>query len=437
MATTRIVELDTAKLEGNKYNPRKTMDKKGLASLEKSLERDGQLQTILVRPIDGGKYEVVAGMRRYLSLKSLGVKKAMCTVQEMDDQTAMQRAFKENVEREPLSPVDEAMWFFEMLGLKEEQLFISAPGMKLDAVLPPGESRPLPTAEHPAVKNLATEINVERNVIERRLPLLSLPDSMQRQVGQDIEIKKAEALARLRLVEDKEEAQKQMSALWKQAAEVDLEALNARVNNILETYKKKADDIFKELVELERNLSKRKDRIRSEMKEASEWIEPGSKTGLFEQLPETVSENIKIAKPKQTARSYFEYLDELVNAITRDDSLSEKESKLTAKVNNLYAGQKSIEDNECAYCGTHVDSRQLEKRIESVEEEKKKVQEEIKEKDSLRGKTEKVKRSLGLAIREFEDVSHKYETALKTLTTAKKLSKEQADAKREEFLKEV
>lgn len=84
-------------------------------------------------------------MRRFLSLKSLGEKKVMCTVMEMDDSTAMQRAFKENSEREPLSPVDEAAWFFKMLGLREEQLFKSAPGVKKADLVGTDEVPPLPT----------------------------------------------------------------------------------------------------------------------------------------------------------------------------------------------------------------------------------------------------------------------------------------------------
>lgn len=443
MTATKILELDLTKLQENKYNPRKTMDKKGLASLEKSLERDGQLQTILVRPIDGNKYEVVAGMRRFLSLKNLGQKKVVCTVQEMDDQTAMQRAFKENMEREALSPVDEAAWFFQMLGLKEEQLFIhemGAGGHGKEMVADASAMLPIPTAKNPKVKILAENLGsaATDSLIELRLPLLALPDAMQRLVGKEdgIPIKKAEVLARLRLIGDKDEAQKHMVAVWKQAANLDLTSLNTRVQNVLDTYEKKADDVLKELEELERTLSKGKKRIQDETKEISDWIDPQSKDGLFQQLPRSVSENIKIAKPKKTARSYFDYLDEVVNVITRDDSLSEKESNLSLKLKNLYSGKDHIEDHECAFCGTRVDLGKLEKRVEDVEKEKKAVQEDNKTKDNLRGKTEKMKRSFGLVIREFDDVAHKYDTTLKSLTTSKKLTKEQADAKRDQFLKE-
>ena len=414
------------------------MDKRGLASLAKSLEQDGQLQTILVRPIGGGKYEVVAGMRRYLSLKNIGEKKAMCTVQEMNDQTAMQRAFKENMEREALNPVDEAAWFFEMLGLNEPVLFGQKTEQEQDGVPAKGGAIGPPSRKSPVLQKLAKELNVSDELIERRLPLLALPDSMQRQVDVEngIPIEKAQVLARLRLVGDKDEAQKHMAAVWKQAGGLDAVSLSARVQNILDTYEKKTDEVLRELEELERTLSKVRKRIQGEVEEIAVWIEPQSKDGLFQQLPKSVSETVKVPRPNKTAGAYFEYLDEVVNAITRDDSLSEKESRLSLKLKNLYAGKDHIEDHECAFCGTHVDLGKLEKRVEDVEKEKKAVQEDNKLKDNLRGKTEKMKRAFGLLIRDFDDVAHRYDITLKSLTAAKKLTKEEADAKRDQFLKE-
>jgi ParB-like chromosome segregation protein Spo0J len=95
----------------------------------------------------------------------------------MDDQTAMQRAFKENVEREPLSPIDEAAWFFEMLGLKEEQLYTEKAASAALA---------LPTSKNPHVNDLADALGtISPNLIENRLPLLALPENMQKQVGHE------------------------------------------------------------------------------------------------------------------------------------------------------------------------------------------------------------------------------------------------------------
>jgi len=424
------MEIDLSRLQANAYNPRTTMDKKGLASLEKSLERDGQLQTILVRPIDGGKYEVVAGMRRFLSLKSLGEKKAMCTVMEMDDQTAMQRAFKENVEREPLSPVDEANWFFKMLGLKEEQLFVTAPGMKPDAVLPLGESRPLPSTDHPAVKNLATEINVERNIIERRLPLLSLPDSMQRQVGQNIEIKKAEALARLRLIGDKKEAQEQMQAIWRQWGSKDLEALNEQVNIVLENMRKKSDQIEKELKTTEDNLKRRIKNQNEQVSNVKAWLNSKNDKGLLAQLPKSVTEELEISTEIENADDAYEILDDVITALTRSKVLDESVRDLKEHVDFLYKGQEHLHENECAFCGTKVDSAKLKEKIKETQEDIHEGEEGIKKKNNLRNRTEEIQRTLGDVQREYSSVKSKFEASLKALVDAKKMTKAEADERR-------
>ena len=440
MTTTKIMELELTKLQGNKYNPRKTMDKKGLASLEKSLERDGQLQTILVRPIDGNKYEVVAGMRRYLSLKNLGEKKVVCTVQEMDDQTAMQRAFKENMEREALSPVDEASWFFKMLGLKEEQLFVSKEGEHDGVVL-----SPLPGYQNPIVQDLAKVTDFDASVIEKRLPLLALPENLQMKVGSgekaEIPITKAQVLARLRLIENEKEAHEQMVAVWKNAStdgtfDEQLRSLSARVKSIIDDYDKKSEEVMKELIQLERIISKHREKMKMQLDEATSWLDTKSKTGLFQSLPKLVAENFEIEKPKDTRIGHFEYkyLDEIATALTRDESLSDADSKLAIKVNNLLTGKKNIEDDECAYCGTHIEMKNLENRIEEIDEKREAIEKDIKLKDKLRADTEKLKRSLGTIVREYDDAAEKYKGTLKTLVANKHLTKEQANAKLKEVL---
>jgi hypothetical protein len=122
------------------------------------------------------------------------------------------------VEREALSPIDEAAWFFQMLGLKEEQLFIP----RYDSPSNANAVESLPTRQNPALKALADNLagSVTPYLIEERLPLLAMPDSTQIQVGQKdggIPIEKAYILARLRLIGNKKEAQEQMVAVWRNA----------------------------------------------------------------------------------------------------------------------------------------------------------------------------------------------------------------------------
>jgi ParB/RepB/Spo0J family partition protein len=435
---SKILEIELSKLQANAYNPRTTMDKKGLASLEKSLERDGQLQTILVRPIDGNKYEVVAGMRRFLSLKSLGEKKAMCTVMEMDDQTAMQRAFKENAEREPLSPVDEAAWFFKMLGLKEEQLFTSKQ-YGTDTTSKSFEVVPLPTETNPQLKALASTLDgsITSHFIEDRLPLLALPDSMQRQVDDGIPVEKAKVLARLRLIGDKKDAQEQMLAIWKNWGTKDLESLNEQVNITLENAKKKSEQVEKELKTIEDNLRRRIKNLNEEFAKVVEWVNPKSAKGLWSQIPQEVrdalAEKVELDTTLDKPDDAFEFLDEVITSITRDNTLDERVRDIREQAETLFLGQKHLRHDECAYCGTKVDSNRLKERIRATQEEIHGVEESIKKKKSLRDRTEEVQRELGDALREFNTVNSKFEAALKVLVDSKKLTKAEADERRKQM----
>jgi thymidylate synthase len=447
----KIMEIDISKLQPNTYNPRKTMDKKGLASLGKSLEQDGQLQTILVRPIESGKYEVVAGMRRYLSLKNIGEKKVMCTVQEMDVQTAMQRAFKENLEREQLNRIDEAGWFAKMLHMDEAILF----GIKSEQE---GEGEPghggaigPPTVKSPVLQKLAKELNASDDLIEARLPLLALPLDLQMQViGGDMEVGKAEVLAQLRQIGRyvegdldavKKEVHNNMRDIWKHWGQKDIEALNEQVKIAIENAKEKSEQVLAELKTTEASLEKRTKNLKEEFDKVNSWLDSKSKNSLWNQLPKEVIKSIKMDMEKdlKTPDDAFDYLDDVINTITRDKSLTNLSRDMTERIDNLYLGGKYLEKhpdiNECGYCGTKADFTRLKKKIEEVQEQKDEIEKSIEKKDALRDATEKVQRKLGDVAHEYDLVHSKFELALKTLVSAKKITKEIADEKREKIAK--
>ena len=96
------------------------------------------------------------------------------TILEMDEPTAMRRAYKENVEREALSVMDEANWFFTMLGLKDEQLWIAEVHSGGGSGSPETPSS-LPQEKNPIVKALASDLGVSPQRIADRLPLRALP----------------------------------------------------------------------------------------------------------------------------------------------------------------------------------------------------------------------------------------------------------------------
>lgn len=98
--------------------PRRYFDPEALKQLTESIKQHGILQPLLVRPIDGGKHEVVAGERRYRAAQELVLKEVLVVIKELDDNAAFQLALIENLLREDLNPVEETEGILQLLALK-------------------------------------------------------------------------------------------------------------------------------------------------------------------------------------------------------------------------------------------------------------------------------------------------------------------------------
>jgi ParB family chromosome partitioning protein len=107
----------------NPHQPRRDFDEAALEALAGSLRDRGVLQPVLVRPLPGGNYELVAGERRWRAAQIAGLKTIPAIVRERDDADALQAALIENMAREDLNPVEEARAcaaLVEELGLTRE-----------------------------------------------------------------------------------------------------------------------------------------------------------------------------------------------------------------------------------------------------------------------------------------------------------------------------
>ena len=102
------VTLKLRDIEPNKEQPRKTFDEKGLQELANSIERNGVLQPLLVRPMADGSYQLVAGERRWRASRMAGLTEVPVVIKEMSDEQAMEIALIENLQREDLNPIEEA-----------------------------------------------------------------------------------------------------------------------------------------------------------------------------------------------------------------------------------------------------------------------------------------------------------------------------------------
>jgi ParB family chromosome partitioning protein len=103
----QYVPLDL--IQRGKYQPRRDMDATALDELAQSIKAQGVLQPIVVRPIGQGRFEIVAGERRWRACQQAGLEKIPAMVRELPDEAAIAMALIENIQREDLNPIDEAV----------------------------------------------------------------------------------------------------------------------------------------------------------------------------------------------------------------------------------------------------------------------------------------------------------------------------------------
>jgi len=103
--------LKTVKLEDlqpGKYQPRTRMDQASLEELARSLKAQGVMQPILARPLAKGRYEIIAGERRWRAAQLAGLSEVPVIIREVPDSAALAMALIENIQRENLNPLEEA-----------------------------------------------------------------------------------------------------------------------------------------------------------------------------------------------------------------------------------------------------------------------------------------------------------------------------------------
>lgn len=105
------VQLRLSEIEPNRDQPRKDFDSAALQELSDSIRTHGVLQPLLVRPMPGGGYQIVAGERRWRASRMAGLETVPAVVRELSDSDAMQLALIENLQREDLNPVEEALGY--------------------------------------------------------------------------------------------------------------------------------------------------------------------------------------------------------------------------------------------------------------------------------------------------------------------------------------
>ena len=150
-AGAQPVKLNLMDIEPNKEQARKQFDESALAELAESIAEHGVLQPLLVRPLIGGGYQLIAGERRWRASRMAGLSQVPVIIKELSDKEAAVISLIENLQREDLNPVEEAMGFASLM--KDFELTQEEAAQKV------GKSRP-------AVANALRLLKLPKKVLD-------------------------------------------------------------------------------------------------------------------------------------------------------------------------------------------------------------------------------------------------------------------------------
>ncbi len=155
-ASGRFLDLDVKRIIPNRYQPRKVFKEPELQELAASLRGKGVLQPVLVRRAEGGRFELIAGERRWRAAKLAGLEKIPAVLQEASDTEAVELALIENLQREDLNPIETAKAYRRLI----EEFQVTQ-------------------------EDVARRVGKERSSVANALRLLSLPPELQDAIASD------------------------------------------------------------------------------------------------------------------------------------------------------------------------------------------------------------------------------------------------------------
>lgn len=184
--------------------PRRYFDPQKMEQLVQSVKAHGILEPLLVRPLPDGKYELVAGERRYRAAITVGLTEVPVTVRELSNNEALQLSLVENLQREDLNPVEETEGILQLLSLKLQKAVpeVTALLYRMTNESKGNVNRNVTVSqEDNAVLELFTSLGLMKweSFVRNRLPLLNLPEDILEALRQGcIAYTKAQAIAQVK-----------------------------------------------------------------------------------------------------------------------------------------------------------------------------------------------------------------------------------------------
>ncbi|HEX7613050.1 MAG TPA: ParB/RepB/Spo0J family partition protein [Candidatus Limnocylindrales bacterium] len=170
-----IRNIPVTKVDPNPNQPRLAMDKAGMDDLTASVKEHGVLQPILVRPLSDSRYQLIAGERRWRAARRAGLVSIPALIEDIDDETALEISVIENLQREDLSPVDEALMYDKMI--REHGYSIRKLAQKLGKDKGYLENRLRLADAPPEIREL---VSVRKDTLSHAYELLKVADPKKR-----------------------------------------------------------------------------------------------------------------------------------------------------------------------------------------------------------------------------------------------------------------
>jgi len=394
-------EITLSQLVQNNYNPRKHFDDAQMKELEKSIRNQGIVQAITVRPLEGGKYEVVAGTRRFIAAKNAGLKKIPAMVLELSDEQAILLSITENLERADLTPIEEARSFQVYLGWDEKHHFED------------GQQKGF----RRLVDGLSAQLPMSSDTIYNRLSLLHLSESLQTKVEQEtLGIKVANAISRLKglwkiktagmseeeIDENRDPIKTEIHKVMEQMDDANDEAeASQRVKDYLRT--------AKEIVDTKVDLaSKNKD----ELEKAEEKL-------LAQLQPVSFPENIKEGTIEEQIDWYKLHIESNIKELSdeRLQVISNKRANAAAQRDRYMMNQEYVKKlvlDTCPHCGAGINIPNIQKRVEELTDEIKALNEDEGETGEELKEWRDKKKAFNRIVRDYNSKLKVYQQSLRT-----------------------
>lgn len=215
-----VNKLRIMEIEPNHNQPRKDFDEKALSELAESIEQHGVLQPLVVRPLANGSYQLVAGERRWRAARIAGLTEVPVVIKELTDEEVIEIAMIENLQREDLNPLEEALGYRYMM----DELKITQ-------------------------EQAAEKVGKSRPAVANALRLLKLPNEVQEMVKNNL-ISPGHARALLGFDSDDMILQTAKMIIKEDLSVRDVETLVKKSKKVTKASKKQIRDKFFSEVEL-------------------------------------------------------------------------------------------------------------------------------------------------------------------------------------------